>query len=131
MPVTLVTHLPRPNFWFVSFHPFMIISWVTYWKKKKKDFLWVNWLLATGKHGNKIKLDSNARLFLYQLVGTWGQLLFPKPWKEFRLWYDIHKAKGIKPFLEGMVIKYKCHSYFVDFYLSWKAFGINSILIKF
>ncbi|KAM4084071.1 hypothetical protein ACJW30_08G105600 [Castanea mollissima] len=56
-----------------------------------------------GKHGNKIKLDNNARLFLYQLVGTWGQLLFPKPWKEFRLWYDIHKAKGIKPFLEGMV----------------------------
>ncbi|KAL7001498.1 hypothetical protein U1Q18_002649 [Sarracenia purpurea var. burkii] len=37
------------------------------------------------------------------LVGTWGQLLFPRPWKEFRLWYDEHKAKGIKPFLEGMV----------------------------
>ncbi|XP_057956291.1 uncharacterized protein LOC131149665 [Malania oleifera] len=56
-----------------------------------------------GKHGNKMHLDSEMRLFLYQLVGTWGQLLFPKPWKEFRLWYDIHKAKGIKPFLEGMV----------------------------
>ncbi|KAH0993684.1 hypothetical protein GBA52_005167 [Prunus armeniaca] len=56
-----------------------------------------------GKHGNKIQLDDRTRLFLYQLVGTWGQLLFPKPWKEFRLWYDNHKAKGIKPFLDGMV----------------------------
>ncbi|KAL1803147.1 hypothetical protein ACET3Z_031794 [Daucus carota] len=56
-----------------------------------------------GKHGNKIQLDGGTRLFLYQLVGTWGQLLFPRPWKEFRLWYDIHKNKGIKPYLEGMV----------------------------
>ncbi|KAI3938781.1 hypothetical protein MKW98_011933 [Papaver atlanticum] len=56
-----------------------------------------------GKHGNKIQLDTGTRLFLYQLVGTWGQLLFPKPWKEFRLWYNIHKAKGIKPVLQGMV----------------------------
>lgn len=61
------------------------------------------WLLTTGKHGNKIHLDSGTNLLLYQLVGTWGQLLFPKPWKEFRLWYDEHKAKGIKPFLGGMV----------------------------
>ncbi|KAL2941340.1 tRNA uridine 5-carboxymethylaminomethyl modification enzyme MnmG [Bienertia sinuspersici] len=57
-----------------------------------------------GKHGNKLNLDNETRLFLYQLVGTWGQLLFPRPWKEFRLWYDDHKAKGIKPVLEGMRI---------------------------
>ncbi|ESR59590.1 hypothetical protein KPL70_002762 [Citrus sinensis] len=56
-----------------------------------------------GKHGNKIHLDNGTQLFLYQLVGTWGQLLFPQPWKEFRLWYDDHKARGIKPFLDGMV----------------------------
>ncbi|OVA05709.1 hypothetical protein BVC80_1417g1 [Macleaya cordata] len=56
-----------------------------------------------GKHGNKLQLETGTRLFLYQLVGTWGQLLFPKPWKEFRLWYDKHKAKGIKPILQGMV----------------------------
>lgn len=58
---------------------------------------------VAGKHGNKLQVDSETRLFLYQMVGTWGQLLFPKPWKEFRLWYDVHKAKGIKPFLQGMV----------------------------
>ncbi|KAK3159842.1 hypothetical protein QOZ80_1BG0051720 [Eleusine coracana subsp. coracana] len=57
---------------------------------------------VAGKHGNKIQLDSETRIFLYQMVGTWGQLLFPKPWKEFRLWYDEHKAKGIKPILQGM-----------------------------
>ncbi|KAL9248314.1 hypothetical protein vseg_021651 [Gypsophila vaccaria] len=56
-----------------------------------------------GKHGNKMNLDSESNLFLYQMVGTWGQLLFPRPWKEFRLWYDDHKARGIKPYLEGMV----------------------------
>ncbi|KAK3006917.1 hypothetical protein RJ639_016799 [Escallonia herrerae] len=49
--------------------------------------------LNRGKHGSKIQLDREARLFLYQLVGTW----------EFRLWYDAHKTKGIKPALEGMV----------------------------
>ncbi|XXG53183.1 hypothetical protein AAC387_Pa03g1321 [Persea americana] len=58
---------------------------------------------VAGKHGNKLQLDSGTRLFLYQMVGTWGQLLFPKPWKEFRLWYDEHKTKGIKPILQGMV----------------------------
>ncbi|CAL4950384.1 unnamed protein product [Urochloa decumbens] len=57
---------------------------------------------VAGKHGNKIQLDSDTRLFLYQMVGTWGQLLFPKPWKEFRLWYDEHKARGLKPILQGM-----------------------------
>lgn len=56
-----------------------------------------------GKHGNKLQLPNDVNLFLYQLVGTWGQLLFPRPWKEFRLWYDTHKAKSIKPYLDGMV----------------------------
>ncbi|KAK4356465.1 hypothetical protein RND71_025436 [Anisodus tanguticus] len=56
-----------------------------------------------GKHGNQMQIDDGTQLFLYQLVGTWGQLLFPRPWKEFRIWYDTHKAKGLKPYLDGMV----------------------------
>ncbi|KAI5063958.1 hypothetical protein GOP47_0020628 [Adiantum capillus-veneris] len=56
-----------------------------------------------GKHGSQLRVDDATHLFLYQLVGTWGQLLFPKPWKEFRLWYDVLKSKNIKPVLEGMV----------------------------
>lgn len=51
-----------------------------------------------------MQIDDRTQLFLYQLVGTWGQLLFPRPWKEFRIWYDTHKAKGLKPFLDGMVV---------------------------
>ncbi|CAL9750377.1 unnamed protein product [Musa acuminata subsp. burmannicoides] len=58
---------------------------------------------VSGKKGNKLQLSSETRIFLYQMVGTWGQLLFPKPWKEFRLWYDERKAKEIKPILQGMV----------------------------
>ncbi|CAL9153639.1 uncharacterized protein LOC135587121 [Musa acuminata AAA Group] len=58
---------------------------------------------VAGKNGNKLQVGSETRIFLYQMVGTWGQLLFPKPWKEFRLWYDEHKSKEIKPILQGMV----------------------------
>ncbi|PWA61612.1 hypothetical protein CTI12_AA371540 [Artemisia annua] len=63
----------------------------------------LNQILMSGKHGNKIQLNDETQVFLYQLVGTWGQLLFPRPWKEFRLWYDTHKTKGMKPILDGMV----------------------------
>ncbi|XP_031474276.1 uncharacterized protein LOC116246580 [Nymphaea colorata] len=58
---------------------------------------------VAGIRGNKVHLDDEEHIILYQLVGTWGQLLFPKPWKEFRLWYDMHKMKNIQPILEGMV----------------------------
>ncbi|XP_024517788.1 uncharacterized protein LOC9636351 [Selaginella moellendorffii] len=56
-----------------------------------------------GKGGNRIALDNSTRLFLYQLVGTWGQILFPKPWREFRQWFDEHKTKEIEPIIDGMV----------------------------
>ncbi|XP_009131269.1 uncharacterized protein LOC103855966 [Brassica rapa] len=59
--------------------------------------------LVPGENGNKLQVDPKTNIFLYQLVGTWGQLLFPKPWKEFRLWYDEHKSKDKKPYLSGMV----------------------------
>ncbi|KAL0842998.1 hypothetical protein Bca101_016243 [Brassica carinata] len=59
--------------------------------------------LVPGENGNKLQVDPKTNVFLYQLVGTWGQLLFPKPWKEFRIWYDEHKSKDKKPYLDGMV----------------------------
>ena len=41
--------------------------------------------------------------FLYQLVGTWGQTLFPLPWKSFRLWYDACRYNESRdPGLGGM-----------------------------
>lgn len=56
-----------------------------------------------GKGGLPLHVNSTKNLFMYPLVGTWGQLLFPRQWKEFRLWYDKHKSKGERPILEGMV----------------------------
>ncbi|CAI5476057.1 unnamed protein product [Closterium sp. Yama58-4] len=32
-----------------------------------------------------------GRPFLYSLVGTWGQLLLPAPWRAFRVWYDARR----------------------------------------
>ncbi|KAJ7553951.1 hypothetical protein O6H91_06G119800 [Diphasiastrum complanatum] len=58
---------------------------------------------VAGKGGKKIQIDNSTRLFLYQMVGTWGQLLFPTPWKEFRLWYDNCKSNKLEPLLEGMI----------------------------
>eukprot|EP00897_Mesotaenium_endlicherianum_P007765 jgi/Mesen1/7016/ME000365S06149 len=41
--------------------------------------------------------------FLYQLVGTWGQFLFPMPWKAFRVWYDARRFNESRaPVLEGL-----------------------------
>ncbi|KAL2651335.1 hypothetical protein R1flu_019463 [Riccia fluitans] len=59
--------------------------------------------LVPGKSGHPIKLDVRTRLFMYEMVGIWGQVFFPKPWKEFRAWYDTNKNHGQKPLLEGML----------------------------
>eukprot|EP00899_Mesostigma_viride_P024066 jgi/Mesvir1/4844/Mv11122-RA.1 len=39
--------------------------------------------------------------FMYSLVGTWGQLMFPEHWREFRDWYDQRRALGLRPYLPG------------------------------
>ncbi|BBM99129.1 protein MpGT77.2 [Marchantia polymorpha subsp. ruderalis] len=59
--------------------------------------------LVPGKNGQPIKVDVRTRLFMYEMVGIWGQVFFPKPWKEFRTWYETHKSHDQKPLLEGMV----------------------------
>lgn len=59
--------------------------------------------LVPGKGGLPLNVTSTTNLFRYPLIGTWGQLLFPRQWREFRLWYDAHKTKGERPILEGMV----------------------------
>jgi len=44
-----------------------------------------------------------AHPFLYQLVGTWGQFLFPSPWRAFRLWSDLRRHnESREPVLEGL-----------------------------
>jgi hypothetical protein len=42
--------------------------------------------------------------FLYHLVGTWGQIVFPEHWREFRQYYDERRYReDAKPFLKGMI----------------------------
>ncbi|CAM6073699.1 unnamed protein product, partial [Sphagnum tenellum] len=59
--------------------------------------------LVPSKGGLPLVVNATGNLFLYQMVGTWGQLLFPRPWKEFRIWYDKCKSKDMRPFLGRMV----------------------------
>ncbi|KAI7982060.1 hypothetical protein LOK49_LG15G02369 [Camellia lanceoleosa] len=49
----------------------------------------------------KVNMETNCNWIVVHAFSctSW----FPRPWKEFRLWYDTHKGKGIKPFLQGMV----------------------------
>jgi len=41
--------------------------------------------------------------FLYQEVGTWGQLMFPKPWREFVRYYERIRSDGSQPALPGTI----------------------------
>jgi len=73
------------------------------------------------------------------MVSSWVQLLFPKPWKELRLWYGKHKEKGIKPYLELMEIGFITHIFLIFIFLGniigidipIKKNGIGMIWIKF
>jgi hypothetical protein len=61
--------------------------------------------LVPGK-GAKTKtpaVNNGGLPFLYQEVGTWGQLMFPEQWREFFFWYNHRKYKNIKPSLPGMI----------------------------
>jgi hypothetical protein len=53
----------------------------------------------------RIRSDITSPLFRYQLVGTWGLLLFPTHWRAFKSWYINHSQKPdtnpCVPFLES------------------------------
>lgn len=49
-----------------------------------------------------INLSTEGRPYLFQSIGTWGQLLFPKHWIEFRLWYDqVRLDPSFDPLVAG------------------------------
>lgn len=51
-----------------------------------------------------VNVDNDEQPYLYQLVGTWGQIVFPEHWREFREYYDQRMPfNDLKPRLEGMV----------------------------
>lgn len=79
--------------------------------------------------------------FYCTMVSSWVQLLFPKPWKEFRLWYGKHKEEGTKPYLELMEIGFITQIFLIFIFLGniigiaipikKKKNGIGMIWIKF
>lgn len=50
-----------------------------------------------------VKVLNHNRPFLFGTIGTWGQLLFPRHWIQFRLWYDKAKLdSNFGPVLENV-----------------------------
>ncbi|KAL3700401.1 hypothetical protein R1sor_018423 [Riccia sorocarpa] len=94
--------------------------------------------LVPGKNGLPIKLDVRTRLFMYEMVGIWGQVFFPKPWKDFRTWYDTKKNHDQKPLLEGLLTTdwYKEHGekmftpWFVKFVHSRGYYSLYTNFLK-
>jgi len=53
-----------------------------------------------------VSANTKGQPYLYQLIGTWGQLLFPEAWIEFRKYYDQFKylpTDHFKPRISNMI----------------------------
>jgi hypothetical protein len=51
----------------------------------------------------RIRLNNGYQPFMYQLIGTWGQLFFPEAWRDFRKYYDERRflSNEYRPYLAG------------------------------
>lgn len=48
-------------------------------------------------------VNNQQQPYLYKLIGTWGQLLFPEHWRAFRKYFDTHRfVQEQRPFLDGL-----------------------------
>lgn len=57
--------------------------------------------------GKSVHVENQSQPYLYQLVGTWGQILFPEHWREFRRYFDERRAfDSLKPRLGGLITDY-------------------------
>jgi hypothetical protein len=60
--------------------------------------------LVPGVRGKVVSLNNDDQPFLYQLVGTWGLILFPEHWLQFRKYFDERRFlndENVKPYLDG------------------------------
>jgi len=65
-------------------------------------------LLPNGRPAAAKPPRPTHHVYEYSLVGTWGQLLFPDKWREFRLWFEARYAGGAssessRPYLGNMI----------------------------
>jgi hypothetical protein len=52
---------------------------------------------------HRIKVDNGNKPYLLRAIGTWGSLMFPKHWRQFRLWMDASLQQGYRhPFIPGI-----------------------------
>jgi hypothetical protein len=59
------------------------------------------------KSGKKVEVNNNHQPYLYQLVGTWGQVVFPEHWREFRMYFDSRRPYSeLKPRIGGLITDY-------------------------
>ena len=60
--------------------------------------------------------------YLYRLIGTWGLVLRPQPWREFRTWYHAVRADPtFKPYTAGA-------SKLTGWYKSFEKVGVTEAL---
>ena len=55
--------------------------------------------IATGP----LKIPEEHHLFKYKLLGTWGFAPQRDQWVEFRKWFEEKRAKGDKPYVDGLM----------------------------
>ncbi|RKO89338.1 hypothetical protein BDK51DRAFT_27876 [Blyttiomyces helicus] len=57
---------------------------------------------GTCMSGCTVSVSNGHKPFRYQLVGTWGQLLFPRPWLHFTDWIDVKSTMDYKPLFSNL-----------------------------
>lgn len=50
-----------------------------------------------------LKIPDEHHVFKYKLLGTWGFAPQRDQWVEFRKWFEDKKAKGEKPYVDGLI----------------------------
>lgn len=66
------------------------------------------------RYPRKLNVENSYLPYLYSLIGTWGPLFFPLPWRAFQIWWDRRRNQtpAFEPFIDGSVTNefYKANS---------------------
>jgi hypothetical protein len=55
-----------------------------------------------------LPVHTNFAPYFYPMVGSWGTLLFPKPWEQFLHWYRQRKTEtpDFKPYIKDNIFSH-------------------------
>ena len=78
--------------------------------------------LDPAHYPRRLRIENGFRAYLYSLIGSWGPLLLPYPWRAFLLWWDaavsrveeatdspsdiVHTLDERMPFVHNSVVNY-------------------------